>query len=422
MKGRVLVAFSSGPDSTYLLHYLIARIGRENVGICYVNHGLRASSYDEEKRVRRVARELDVYYCIVRARVKELARDRNWSIEEAGRRLRYRILMRVADRRNFRYIATGHNLNDAFETFIMHSLKGSGAMGIVLPPRRGRIIRPLILMEKERILEHLHRREIGYSIDETNLMDDFFRNFLRNQVESKILERFPHALKGFRRTYLNLLENYRFTLKGIKALFKESILFRRRRFYVFDVDKLLEGDGYLVSTLFSRMVPGITRKHIKDVMGILKGGGKVNVPGNIFFHSQYGLLSIYKSVPQVYGTFFIYPQSGFLKVSDIAHFRYWVSDRPVMGPEYMSIPLNKVSFPLRVRGRRRGDRVGRRKLKEALVDWKIPSFLREAIPVVESMGEIIFVPGVFKKRFRNLDDSAYLIIETGGFIRRFVRR
>ena len=406
----------------YLLERIISRSGRENTGICYVNHMLRESAFREEEMVRRVARERGIYYCIVRARVRELAKDRGWSIEEAGRKIRYRILEKIASRRGFDYIATGHNLNDAFETFIMNSIRGSGVMGLIIPPRRGKIIRPLILMEKEKILKYLEKHGIPFSMDETNLQDDFSRNFIRNQVEVKILERFPHALRGFRRTYVNLVGEYRFTLRNLKSLFRRSLLFRRRRFYIFDADILLLEDKHLVSTLFSRMVPNITQEHIGSIMEILSSGGKVNVPGNIFFHSQYGLLSIYRNPLEMYGTFFLYPGRGLLHLSDIARIKYRISREPVKGPHFMSIPLDKVSFPLKIRGRRQGDRIGRKKLKDAFVDSKIPAFLRDAIPVVESMGEIIFVPGVYKKQFYPFRDSAYLVIEIEGFVRRFMQR
>jgi len=60
-----------------------------------------------------------------------------------------------------------------------------------------------------------------------------------------------------------------------------------------------------------------------------------------------------------------------------------------------------IVLPLRVRGRRPGDRLkplgapGRRKLQDVLVDRKIPRSERDRVPVVEdASGHIVWVVGV----------------------------
>ncbi len=414
MKGRVLVAFSGGPDSTYLLYYLLGKLGRENVGICYINHLLRKSALQEEKRTIETGKRLGIFHCVVRVRVEEFARDRGLSIEEAGRILRYRILRRVALRNGFRYIATGHNLNDAFETFLLNSIKGTGPLGLVLPPRRGRIVRPLILLEKAKIEEKLNKAGIHYSVDETNLEDKFERNYIRRRVEKPLLERFPMGLSGFRRTYRNLVSTYKYHLREIRLLFKRALIYRERGFYLLRSRILLE-EPYWTALLLSRLLPAITRKHIEDAVEVIEKGGRINIPGNIFIHSAHGVVAVYTKVPSAGGVHFLYPGRGVLNFHPMITLSYHLSSGPQRDRFTISIPLNRADFPLKIRSRRKGDRAGRKKLKDALINRKIHPVLREIIPVVESGGEIMFVPGVYSRRFQG-KDTLYLVLRAEGIL------
>ncbi len=414
MRKRVLIAFSGGPDSTYLLYYLMGKLGRENVGICYVNHLLRESAFEEERRARSIGEELGIFHCVVRARVKEFARRRGLSIEEAGRILRYRVLKRVALRNGFHYIATGHNLNDAFETFLLNSIKGAGPMGLVLPPRRGRIVRPLILVEKGTIEERLRRAGIPHALDESNLDERFERNFIRLRVERALLERFPGGMSGFRRTYRNLVAMYRYHLREMRSLFRRALIYRGRAFYLLRADALRR-EPYWGPMLLARILPDITRRHIDDAMEVIERGGRLNVPGNVFVHSAYGIVALYRRVPSIEGVHFVYPGWGALELHPMVRLVYELSPWPRNDGMSVSIPLSRVSFPLKVRPRRRGDRAGRKKLKDVLINRKVHPVLRELIPVVESGGEVIFVPGVYSRRF-SAGDTQYLIVRGEGIL------
>ena len=77
------------------------------------------------------------------------------------------------------------------------------------------------------------------------------------------------------------------------------------------------------------------------------------------------------------------------------------------------LDAERLSFPLRVRGIRPGDRFhplgapGRRKLQDFLVDEKVPREERGRVAVLESGGEIAWVMGMrIDERFKVREDTA----------------
>ncbi|MDP2036202.1 MAG: tRNA lysidine(34) synthetase TilS, partial [Ignavibacteria bacterium] len=78
---------------------------------------------------------------------------------------------------------TAHNLSDNAETVLLNLLSGTSAAGLSgIPVVRGNIIRPILCVTKQEILEYLEKNRIPFRIDSSNLSDDFKRNFLRNRI------------------------------------------------------------------------------------------------------------------------------------------------------------------------------------------------------------------------------------------------
>ena len=125
----VIAGLSGGADSVCLLRIL--RCLRQELGIelraVHVHHGLRGSEADRDAAFsEELCKELDIPFKTVRINAAEEAREAGISVEEAGRRARYRILEAEAllwekDGRNHVHIATAHHGNDSAET-ILHNL------------------------------------------------------------------------------------------------------------------------------------------------------------------------------------------------------------------------------------------------------------------------------------------------------------
>ena len=184
-KERILIAFSGGPDSVFLYHFLniLKKKFSLEISIVYINHNLRYDVENDLKFVKEFAIENDVDYYIESVDVKKCAKENRKSLELAARELRYEAIERVRKKINYNKIATGHNLDDNVETFVFRLLRGTSLTGLKgIPKIRENIIRPILEFEKKEILYFLKQNNLKYIIDYTNNENDFTRNFIRNKI------------------------------------------------------------------------------------------------------------------------------------------------------------------------------------------------------------------------------------------------
>jgi len=192
---RVLCAVSGGADSMCLLHWLWSR--REELGltICaaHFEHGLRGeASLRDCAFVEDWCRERGIPCRTEHGDVRAYAAAAGLGIEAAARTLRYAFLERAADELGCDRIATAHNADDNAETLLLHLCRGSGAAGLRgIPPRRGRIVRPLLACTREQIEAYLDAQGVAHTEDASNADTDFARNRLRARVMPVLRELNP---------------------------------------------------------------------------------------------------------------------------------------------------------------------------------------------------------------------------------------
>ncbi|MEO8399554.1 MAG: tRNA lysidine(34) synthetase TilS [Ignavibacteriaceae bacterium] len=182
----VLVALSGGPDSVFLLYFLnkFKKRFQISIGVFHLNHKLRGKNSDDDLIFcKNLSDKMKIDFLSSAKNIKQFAKENKISIEEAGRKIRYEELHRIAEKNNYNKIATAHIADDNTETVLLNLIKGTGLKGISgIPIKRGNIIRPILILTKKEILEYLHYYEIDYRVDESNLSIDYERNFLRSEV------------------------------------------------------------------------------------------------------------------------------------------------------------------------------------------------------------------------------------------------
>ena len=179
---HVLVGVSGGPDSVALLHALVLlRPGyRLQLTVCHVHHGLRPEADRDADFVETLAARLGCPARVVRVSVP---RGVGLSPEEAARGVRHAALARVARETGARRIALGHTADDQVETVFMRVLEGAGPRGLAgIPVRRGRVVRPLLEVDRAAVLAHLELHGLEAVEDVTNRDTKFLRNRVRHDL------------------------------------------------------------------------------------------------------------------------------------------------------------------------------------------------------------------------------------------------
>ncbi len=181
---RVVVGVSGGPDSMALLHALrvMSRETGWRVHGAHLHHGLRGTAADRDLAlVKAYAEGEGVPLTIERLAPESLDGP---GVEARGRMLRYAFLHRVAERTGAERIATGHTMDDQAETVLLRLLRGSGTRGLagIQPRRDDGVIRPLLLARRRSVIAFLKGAGIAYGEDETNRDARFLRNRVRHEV------------------------------------------------------------------------------------------------------------------------------------------------------------------------------------------------------------------------------------------------
>lgn len=413
---KILIAFSGGIDSTALLH-LLRELQKEwpiTLALGHFNHKLRRNAEKEELFVRNAAKKLDIPLYVSSEDVRSYAVERKLNIEEAGRKLRYDFLKDTAKKYGFSKIATGHTINDQAETFFMRLFRGSGLSGLsgIYPVVGNLIIRPLLDISREEILDYLNIIKAEFQVDESNLDKRFLRNRIRGELLPYLQKEFdPHLVSRLGKVS-SLFQEDEFILKKLTEKERPKVVQSR------------EGQIFLDLNELSTLPVGLARRMVREFIAEIKGDLR-----KISFEDIESVLGLAqgKEYPLTKDCFLrreqdqiFCPQTG---LETLSYELSWTGKNPLVikdlgmsfsGKERPGVPedwkfdnfkgacldLGKLKFPLAVRSRREGDRYqplgspGRKKLKEIMRAKKIPVRERNKRPVFLSAGEIVWIYGL----------------------------
>ena len=184
--GRLWVGFSGGVDSTVLLHALRAVPGTVAI---HINHGLNPAAPEWVRHCAAVAEEFGVGFESRSVRV-----GCRGNREQAARAARYAAfgeLLAPGD-----VLALGHHADDQAETRVWQLLTGREPGGMPTERRLGAgwLVRPLMGVRREQILDYASRHDLRWIEDPANADLGFDRNAIRHGVLRRLEERHPGAL------------------------------------------------------------------------------------------------------------------------------------------------------------------------------------------------------------------------------------
>lgn len=191
---KVLVAISGGADSVALL-IVLHRLGYDCKAI-HCNFHLRdEESNRDELFTKKLCERLKIALHIVHFDTKAYAAEKGISIEMAAREQRYAAFEEQRAAIGAQCIAVAHHRDDSAETMLLNLTRGTGIKGLRgIQPKNGNIIRPLLCVGRDEIVEYLKWRSEDFVTDSTNLTCDYTRNKIRLEVIPRLAEINPSIL------------------------------------------------------------------------------------------------------------------------------------------------------------------------------------------------------------------------------------
>ena len=276
--GKVLVALSGGADSVALLRMLLALGYRCEAAHC--NFHLRGAESDrDEQFAARLCEHLGVRLHIAHFDTRLAAATRHISIEMAARDLRYDFFAQCLEQEGLDCVAVAHHKDDNVETILLNLVRGTGLQGLTgMAYKRDKIIRPMLDVSRDEILQYLAALGQDFVTDSSNLEADVKRNMLRLKVLPVLRDMNPSVAEAITRTAANLREAQQFIdqqVAGVQQVVRED-------------GATVIGKDQIVShlILFNILSPlGFTPSQIDDVWQRLN-----DTPGAIYKSASHELL------------------------------------------------------------------------------------------------------------------------------------
>lgn len=418
------VAVSGGSDSMALLHYLNNMKEQLDISIVAIHfdHAIREKSMQDAQFVENFCKDNNIRLMKTRVNVPSFCEKKGTSIEMGARELRYDFFNKILEKGIVDKIALAHHLSDQAETILMHIFRGSGLSGAEgMNYVRGKFVRPMLDTPKNEIMAYNADNFVEYVDDETNFMNDYTRNYLRNEVMPKIIERFPNVESAIANFGKNCKEDGDFISSQIffdGVIIDKNITKIPLTYFVYE--------NAIINRIIFKAIKSlgvysdIERKHIemiKDLAKYSENGSKIDLPNKIVVHKEYEYITIVSRQMAINSgekTFrigkSIFENFGGITVSRTNDINFANATHLI---DAKKLPKNCVW-----RYRKEGDEFnrfsgGKKKLKSYFIDQKVPQRLRDSIPVLASGNQIYIVAGMEISEDVKIDDTtkfAYCIL------------
>ena len=395
----VVVGLSGGADSVALFKVLCSLRDRFNLSIhvAHINHMIRGDEAERDSDyAKKLSEESGIPFHLLKCDIPELSKELGISEEMAGRKVRYDFFNKIAPEGK---IAVAHNMGDSVETTIINMVRGSSLKGLKgISPINENIIRPLIECSRDEIENYLEALNIPYVTDSTNLQDIYTRNIIRNRIIPQMKEINPNLISTVFENSRLLQDDEDFISKTRKELSQKLICcdngkiilklcsnthISLKRRLIIDCCRMVNKDANISASV------------IENIMGLETGG-----------RAQFSGICVERSYDNLIFCENFYEASGFSKnitvpctvnipeINKSYEFKI-VPKSEITGykKEYIYLDSEKLD-KLTLRSREDGDSFsplgmsGTKKVKDFLIDLKIPRFERNTLPILESDGKI----------------------------------
>ena len=384
---RLLVAVSGGVDSMVLLDLL--RELSYTIGVAHCNFQLRGEESDlDQQLVKEYCNTHDIPFY-----QKNFDTDLpKQSTQMAARTLRYEWFETLIQTEHYDWVLTAHHADDNIETLLMNITRGTGIEGLAaIPEQNGKILRPLLPYYKSEIVDYAKTHGIEWREDRSNQTDDYTRNIIRHHLIPQLTKLHPKALE-------NTSKTIELTKEAVSVVHQQTETFRNELFQIReDVTKIpikslknLEPLSFWIHQLFS--IYGFDQGEVIKLLDAQKGK---------FIFSQYytlevgrGDLLLYKTVNRNMNDEFEVFEDGLNEPVKITF-----STEQINGENHLSLDASTISFPLKLRKWKKGDRffpigmTGAKKVAKFFKDEKYTANEKAAQWLLCSGNDIVWIVG-----------------------------
>lgn len=407
---ELILGVSGGADSMMLLYYFFMHKDEYGVTlkVAHIHHGIRETASLDAQLVESVCNNYGIPFFRHDCNIRELARERKISEEEAGREERYNFFISLLNASG--KIVTAHNMNDQAETMLMRFARGTDIKGLAgILPKRGQIIRPLLCLTRDEIEEYCKEQAVSYRDDETNFMPIYTRNKMRLECIPYIKEHLNPAIVTVLGNHSELYrEEDEFLVAHTKELFNQSAI-REEASILLDEKIMKSFHIYMqkrvllmaIESLVSRK--NITSKHIESCLELfsLQVGKEIHLPYELIVRRDYKGIMLMKATQKV--AYCIDLQEGIQYINEAqceVEIRRVDKERISQNNENIYtkyIDYGKIKSGLQMRTRNASDFIrlpgGSKKLKKLFTDDKISRAIRDTLPLIVDGNEVVWIIG-----------------------------
>ena len=419
---KIVVGCSTGPDSMALVDMLLKIREEFNLYliIAHVNHNIRQESYEEALFLKEYCAR---NHLIFESMIIEEYGDDNFHNE--ARNIRYNFFENIVYKYEADYLMTAHHGDDLMETILMRMVRGSNLNGYggfkrVVEMDGYQIIRPLITYTKKELEEYDMENHVPYYIDSSNTKDTYTRNRYRKYV----LPFFKSEDHEVHLKFLKFSDSLNDACRFINHVCESAI----KRCMIHDtiiIDKFLMEDEfiqreilyYLLSNFYQDDLILIGDKHINIILQLIqskKANSFINLPNDVVAKKKYNIFEITREVNAITSYEIEFDQYVILPNS---HVIQKIEDTTNNSNNICRLSSQDIVLPLIIRTRKIGDKIkvkgmdGSRKVKDIFIDKKISLDERDSWPIVlDSKGEVVWIPGIKKSKFDKKKSEEYDII------------
>lgn len=409
---KIIATVSGGADSMALC-YVLKHLQADFV-IAHCNFQLRGEESNQDAAfVQNWAQENNIRFYIQQFDTRAAIAATGGNLQDTCRKLRYQWFEDLRGQLQYDYIATAHHKNDVVETLMMHLLKGTGIAGLHgILPVQGKIIRPLLGLEKSELVSILDANESGWREDSSNKKDDYLRNKIRHHLVPLMQEIIPQSVNNIYHTSLRMQDVELITAKAVKKQLHKVVEQRGQDYYI-SINKLVKLEGY-ATLLYEAVKPfGFSSAQMTDILALLQSLSGKFIVGDAYriiknrdfliitaMQTEQSECILIETEPPVQYRF----KGGVL---DIKPFN-GQPDLSQFNERTIFINANLLEQPLILRPYKTGDYLypfgmgmKKKKVSKLLKDLKVALHEKEQVWVLESNKKIVWVLGYrMDERFR----------------------